>query len=76
MPHEDRCVLAGLVLDLIHEDTGIQIPSMVTASWREVLCNAFFNLLANAQPSSRLQQMVPRNQKFTLELASDGSVHM
>ena len=69
MPHEDRCILAGLVLDHIHEDTTIQLSSMVVASWREVPCNSFF-LLANTQPSSRLQAMVPPGQKITLEAAA------
>ena len=33
MPFEGRCVIASLVLDRIHEDTGVQIPSMVVAPW-------------------------------------------
>ena len=76
LPHEDRCTLAGLTLDLIAEDTGVQIPTMAVAAWREKTCNSFFYLLANAQPSTRLQQMVPRGQKFTLEAAAEGLIQM
>ena len=67
LPLEDRCTLAGTILESIFDDTGVQIPTMVVASWKEKTCNAFFYLLAQAQPSTRLQQMVPRDQKFTLE---------
>ena len=35
-----------------------------------------FFLLANAQPSTRLQQMVPRGQKFSLEAAAEGLIQM
>ena len=76
LPHEDRCALAGMILDLIYEDTGIQIPSMSVAAWREKACNAFFFLLANVQPNTRLQQMVPRGQKFTLEAAAEALIQM
>ena len=76
LPHEDRCTLAGLTLDLIFEDTGVQIPTMAVAAWREKSCNAFFYLLASAQPSTRLQQMLPRGQKFTLEAAAEGLIQM
>ena len=58
------------------EDTGVQIPNMCVASWREKSCNGFFFLLAKAQPSTRLQQMVPRGDKFTVEAAAEGLIHM
>ena len=76
LPHEDRCSLAGLILDLIWEDTGIVIPSMSLAAWKEKACNAFFFLLAHAQPTTRLQHMVPPGQKFTLEAAAKALVQM
>ena len=72
MPHEDRCALAGLTLEFIFDDTGVEIPSICVASWKEKSCNGFFFLLAKVQPSTRLQQMVPRGQKFTLEAAAEG----
>ena len=55
LPHEDRCALACMLLEEIHQDTSVKIPNMVVASWKEVTCNAFFFLLSNTQPSSRLQ---------------------
>ena len=76
LPHEDRCALASLTLDLIFEDTGVQIPNIAVASWRERSCNAFFYLLANAQPSTRIQQMVPRGDKFIMEAAAEGLIQM
>ena len=76
LPHEDQCTLAGLTLDLIFEDTGIQIPSIVVAAWTEKSCLSFFFLLSKAQPSTRLQQMVPRGQQFTLEAAAEGLIQM
>ena len=41
-----------------------------------MLCNCMFFLLSNAQPSSRLQHMVPRNQKFSLAAVAEGIVQM
>ena len=76
LPHEDRCSLASLILELIHDDTGVQIPSMSVAAWKEKACNAFFYLLANTQPSTRIQHMVPRGQKFTLEAAAESMIQM
>ena len=76
LPHEDRCTLAGLTIDLIHDDTGVKIPLMCVASWGEKSCNGFFYLLAKAQPSTRLQCMVPRTEKFTLEAAADTLIQM
>jgi hypothetical protein len=49
---------------------------MVVASWKEVSCNSFFFLLSKAQPSSRLQQMIPRGQQFSLEAAAEGLIQM
>ena len=72
LPHEDRGILASLVLEKIFEDTGIKIPNMAVASWKEPTCNAFFYLLAHAQPSLRLQQMVPQGDQFSLESAAEG----
>ena len=37
---------------------------------------AFFFLMATAQPSARLQLMVRRNQKFTLEVAAEQLVQV
>ena len=34
LPHQDRRTLAGLVLDLIFQDTGIQIPMHSSFCWR------------------------------------------
>ena len=76
LPHEDRCALASLLLDEIAADTSVVIPSMVVASWKEVSCNSFFFLLSNVQPSSRLQQMIPRGQHFSLEAAAEGLIQM
>ena len=76
LPLEDRCSLAILILDLIHVDTGVQIPSMSVAAWKEKACNAFFYILAKTQPSTRIQHMVPRGQKFTLEDAAEALIQM
>ena len=76
MPHEDRCVLAGLVLDGIHADTGVQIPNIVCAPWGEVTCNYLFFLVSKVQPRSRLQQMVPPGQQFTLKAAAEALITM
>jgi hypothetical protein len=65
-----------LLLDEIAADTSVVIPSMVVASWTEVSCNSSFFLLSNAQPSSRLHQMIPRGRKFLPELAAEGLIQM
>ena len=74
LPLEDRCSLAGLTMNLIYDDTGVHIPNMCVASWREKSCNGFFFLLAKIQPSTRIQQMVPPGHKFTLEAAAEGLI--
>ena len=61
-----------MMLHRIHEDTGVQIPTVLVSSWKEMTCNAFFYLLVHAQPSSRLQQMVPQGDQFSLESAAEG----
>ena len=76
MPHEDRCSLASAILELILDDTGVQIPTICVASWREKSCNAFFFVLAKVQPSTRILQMVPRGEKFTVEAAADGLMQL
>ena len=74
LPHEDRGILASMLFDKIFEDTGIKMPNLAVASWKEPTCNAFFYLLAHAQPSSRLQQMVPRGEQVHFRCCRRGAL--
>ena len=76
MPHDDRCELAGLTLDLIYQDTCVQIPSMCVSQWKEKSCNAFFFLLTKVQPNTKLKLLVPQTAKFTLEAAAEALIQM